>query len=642
MCGILGVVGGHTDPEVFDRAVDRLRHRGPDDRGVECVFSPAGPVYLGFRRLSILDLSARGHQPMYDARRELCIVYNGEVYNYRSLREQLEAKGYRFTSETDTEVILNAYREWGQDAVHRFVGMFAFGLWDLRSHSLLLARDRLGIKPLYYWSNGQRLAFGSEPKAIIGLNGVARALNREAVAKYLTFLWVPAPDTLFEGIHQLEPGHLGVYRDGRLRISRYWNVPDEPARRVQLEEAEQELEALLIESIQLRMISDVPLGAFLSGGVDSSLIVALMAKAGAQLPIVTETVGYAAADQRFDIAPADAPYARKVRDHLGFLRYNEIGLHPDVVALLPRIVWHLDDLVADPAALSTYLMCVESKASATVMLSGMGAEELFGGYPRHRAALMAEWFRRLPGGVRRLARDGVVRRLPAATPWVLMRFARNAKKFMRSADLPFDERYLGFLSYYNTVELDRLLGHGMAGRDVFETHRRFLDARPHQDFLRRMTHLDLMTFLPSLNLAYTDKASMAASVEVRVPLLDHRVVEYVSRLPSGLLMRGRRQKYLLKRVAERYLPRSVVWRPKTGFGAPIRAWVGRDLKPLIRDLLAPDAIRQRGILSEAAVWGVIEDQWAGREDNALRIWALLCLEMWCQTFLDRDGAAPRG
>jgi asparagine synthase (glutamine-hydrolysing) len=641
MCGIVGVVGGRTDPQAFERAVERLRHRGPDDRGVECVASPAGPVYLGFRRLSILDLSPRGHQPMYDARRELCIVYNGEVYNYRLLRAQLEAKGYRFTSETDTEVILNAYREWGPDAVHRFVGMFAFGLWDMRSHSLLLARDRLGIKPLYYWEDTGRLAFASEPKAIIGLDGAPRGLNRSALARYLAFLWVPAPDTLFEGIRQLEPGHLAVFRDGHLRVTKYWDVPSPPPRDVGLQAASDELESLLLESVRLRLISDVPLGAFLSGGVDSSLIVALMRHAGAQLPIVTETIGYSAADRRFDIAPADAPYARRVREHLGCLRYHEIGLRPDVVGLLPRLVWHLDDLVADPAALSTYLMCRESKATATVMLSGMGAEELFAGYGRHRAALLGEWVRRVPRGVRRLVREGVVEHLPASNPWVLMRFARNAKKFLRSADLPFEERYLGFLSYYRESELGGLLGSESAVGDVFGTHRRFWEAERSQDHLRRMTYLDLKTFLPSLNLAYTDKASMAASVEVRVPLLDHRLVEFVRALPSRLLMRGRRQKYVLKRVAERHLPRSVVWRPKTGFGAPIRAWVSGDLKPLIRDLLSPESLRRRGLLDERAVWRLIEDQWSGREDNALRIWALLCLELWCQTFLDRDGATPR-
>jgi asparagine synthase (glutamine-hydrolysing) len=638
MCGIVGVVGGKVDAAVFDAAVERIRHRGPDDRGVECLSARFGEVWLGFRRLAILDLSARGHQPMFDAGRRLCIVFNGEIYNFKDLRRELEACGHRFVSETDTEVILYAYAQWGARCVERFIGMFAFALWDAVAERLVLARDRLGIKPLYYWHGGGRLAFGSEVKALIGAAGLDRRIDQQSVARFLTFLWVPDPDTLLEGIKQLEPGHVAVFDGRSLTIECYWDVPVGSEDTLGEEEACRKLDELLHDSVRKRLISDVPLGAFLSGGVDSSLIVALMREVGVR-KLITQTVGYLPEDLRYDIAPDDVPFARRVRERFEEIDYHEILLHPDVASLLPRLVWHLDDPVADPAAISTYLICRAAKDSATVMLSGMGAEELFAGYPRHRAVGLAERYRRLPGWTRQGIRTAVGH-LKGSRPGPFLHVKRNAKKFVRSADLPFEDRYLGYLSYYVPEELERLLTDSGPARDVYGRHRTLLARTEGQDPVARMTHLDLKLFLPNLNLAYTDRGSMAASVEVRVPIIDHRVVELVRRFPAALLIRGRRQKYVLKRLAERYLPRDVVWRTKTGFGAPIRAWLQKDLRPVIRDLLAPERIRARGILRPEEVWRIIEDLWAGREDNALRVWAFLSFELWCQTFVDRDGASP--
>ena len=638
MCGILGVVGGRIEEEGFNRALDRLAHRGPDDRGIERFAATCGDVALGFRRLSILDLSPRGHQPMFDATGQYCIVFNGEIFNFRELRRELIAKGHAFQSGTDTEVILAAYTEWGTAAIERFVGMFAFAIWDSKREELLLARDRLGIKPLYYWRGGDRLVFGSEVKALLGISGVPRGLNREAVARYFTFLWVPDPDTLFEEIQQLEAGHFAIARDGGFEIHRYWDVPLDGGEPCSPAEAVDALEQLLLSSVESRLVSDVPLGAFLSGGVDSSLIVAMMRRLGVER-IITQTVEYLPDDARFDIAPSDAPYARQVRDYFGDLDYHEIALRPNVVDLLPKIVWHLDDPVADPAALSTYLICRASRENATVMLSGMGAEELFGGYPRHRAVGLAERYRRVPAVVRHFVRRHGVEPLRASRPGPLMSIARNAKKFVRSADHPFEDRYLGYVSYYNADERRELLTSGL-DRDVYEQHRRHLARTDGFDPVKRMTHLDLKTFLPNLNLAYTDRASMAASVEVRVPLLDHRLVELVARFPSDVKLRGRTQKYVLKRVAERYLPREIVHRPKTGFGAPIRAWLQNELKPTVRELLSPERIRARGVVEVTTVNRLLDDLWSGREDNALRVWALLVFELWGQTFLDQSGAAP--
>jgi asparagine synthase (glutamine-hydrolysing) len=655
MCGIFGCAGGQRERADVERAVTRLAHRGPDDWGIQRMGPVDGrsvdpDVWLGFRRLSILDLSPRGHQPMSDASGRYWLVFNGEIYNYRELRRELEGRGHRFASETDSEVILYAYREWGVGALDRFVGMFAFGLWDGDRQELVLARDRLGIKPLYYHHVPGRIAFGSELKALLALPDVERRLDPAATAAFFDFLWVPDPDTLLAGIRKLEPGTYGVYKEGALEVRRYWDVPlpqaastgravhggpAGPGAGAEGEaEAVERLDALLHEAVGARLVSDVPLGAFLSGGVDSSLIVALMRRAGLT-GITTQTVYWPESAARYDLEVSDRDYARTVRDHFADLDYHEIEIQPDVISMLPRLIWHLDDPVADPAALSTYLICRAAKQHATVMLAGMGAEELFGGYGRHRAALLAERYRRAPRVLRRGFIEPAVEALPAARPGPFMATVRNAKKFVRSAGLDFEDRYLGYRTYYSPDDLGAMVRSGASG--VLDRHRSILASSAGLDPLTRMIHLDLKTFLPNLNLAYTDLASMAASVEVRVPLLDHRVVEYVMGLPAGLKIRGRTQKYVLKRVADRYLPRDVVYRRKTGFAGPVRGWVQNELRPMIHDLLSRDRLQRRGVLDPTAVWRVIEDGWSGREDNALRIWAFLTFELWAETYLDRDG-----
>ncbi len=642
MCGVVGWIGEPQPRERLEEAVRRLEHRGPDDRGLERLDTPAGEAWLGFRRLSIQDPTSRGHQPMADASGRWRIVFNGEVYNFRALRRELEGKGRRFHTGTDTEVLVEGWAEWGEAVLPRLVGMFAFAVLDTTTGELTLVRDRLGIKPLYWTRTPQGVGFASEVKALLALEGVARRVDPLALARFLTFLWVPPPGTLLQGVEQVAPGCLARVRGGRVETARWWEVPlrDAGANGGGPSEADavERLDVLLQEAVGDRLVSDVPLGAFLSGGVDSSLVVALMRGAGAG-PVTTQTVAFPPGDRRFDIEDEDAPWARRVRDHFGDLDYREHELTPDVAGLLPRMVWHLDDPVADPAALATFLICRAAKEGATVMLSGMGAEELFAGYPRHRAVLLAERYRRVPALLRRHVVEAVVERLPASRPGRLMRLGRNAKKFVKSAAQPFEGRYLGFSSYYAEAELPPLLGAAPAG-DPWGVHRGHLARSRGRTPVDRMTHLDLQTFLPGLNLAYTDRASMAASVEVRVPLLDHRVVEYVAGLPPGLRLGGGTSKRVLKGVAERYLPRDVVHRPKAGFAAPLRSWVQGELKPLIQDLLAPERIRARGLLDPDAVWSVIRAQWEGREDNAFRIWAFLTLELWARTFLDADGAAP--
>jgi asparagine synthase (glutamine-hydrolysing) len=634
MCGIFGCAGGRHDAAQITAGIRRLAHRGPDGEEIRRWAHEGEETWLAFRRLAILDLSPRGMQPMTTERGDTGLVFNGEIYNFRELRRELEGRGHRFVSDCDSEVVLRGYEEWGTAAVERFVGMFAFAIWDARRQRLVLARDRLGIKPLYYHQSAGQLAFASEVKALLALPEVERRLDPDALARYLTFLWVPEPDTLLAGVRQLEAGTVAVYEAGELRIERYWDVPLDETPMAEGEAADA-LDALIEEAVRLRLVSDVPLGAFLSGGIDSSLIVALMRKLGVP-SIITQTAVAPAADARYDIESPDAPFARAVRDHFGDLDYGEIELRPDVARLLPELSWHLDDPVADPAAIPTLLICRAARSRATVMLSGMGAEELFAGYGRHQAAVMAERYARLPRMVRGVV-EPLVRRLPGARPGPWLRYTRGAKKFFRSAGQPLEQRYLGYASYYTPAQLAEVLGRPVDSAKTYARHNAALARTVGLDPVRRMSYLDLKTFLPSLNLAYTDRASMAASVEVRVPLLDHRVVEFVARLPSELKLRGRTRKYLLREVARRHLPAAVIDRPKTGFAAPVRAWVARDLREMIGDLLAPDRLRRRGVLQPEGVWAMVEDVWQGREDNALQVWAFLQFELWAQTFLDADG-----
>ena len=618
-------------------------HRGPDAEGLDRSPHPRGEAWMGFRRLAIQDTSSRGNQPMTDPSGRWRIVFNGEIYNFRALRAELEGKGHRFTTGTDTEVLLAAWDAWGEDCLERLVGMFAFAILDLRDGELLLVRDRLGIKPLYWFDDGHRVAFASEVKALLALSDVRRDVDPVGLGRLLTFLWVPAPGTLLQGIRQLEPGTLvRIPADGRVRVRRWWDLDlerrftgplerDDPAR----------LEALLSDSVEDRLVADVPLGAFLSGGVDSSLIVALMAQRHSD-PVETHTVVFPSADDAWRIEEDDAPWARKVIDGFGErVRPHVHEMEPDRADLLPTLTWHLDDPVADPAAIATYQICRAAKPTSTVMLAGMGAEELFAGYPRHRATLLAERYRLLPGFVRRGLVEPLVDRLPAGRAGRLLRFSRRARKFTASAALPFEARYLGFSGYYDPDGLHDVAPDPLA-LDAWEVHEAWLESSAGLDPVTRMTHLDLKTFLPSLNLAYTDRASMAASVEVRVPILDHRVVEHVFALPSGAKLDGSTSKAALKRVAERHLPRDVVHRPKAGFQAPVRAWVGRDMKERISDLLSADRVRARGWLDPDGVQRLLDGQWSGREDNALRIWTLVTLELWARTFLDADGGAEVG
>ena len=636
MCGICGIAG-RNDAPLVQTMTESLVHRGPDGGAVRAFPSRDGqlPATLGHRRLSIIDPTERGGQPMTYGDGRYWITYNGELYNFRALRAQLERDGFAFRTECDTEVLLAMYVRHGADMLRRLNGMFAFAIWDAEQCELFLARDRLGIKPLYYAELGGTLLFASEVKAL--LPALPRpGLNHRAIPDYLTFLWVPDPTTMFEGIVKLAPGHCASFgRDG-LRIREWWDLRFAPEDRPESEWARDTGEAIRA-AVHRQMVSDVPLGAFLSGGIDSSAIVAEMA--GIAGSVSTYTIGLTKADLEYDLVGDDLRYAREIAEAFA-VDYHERVVDAEVANLLPTLIWHMDEPVADPALISAYLVCAAARERLTVILSGMGGDEIFAGYPRHLAARLGRVLEGLPPGLRAAARRAVESRVTVGGPGRLRAHRRNLLKFVRGLEETTQERYLTHCSYYRPDELRSLLspdlGAATADHDPFARHHGYLERVRGEHWLNQLLYVDLKTFLPCLNLTYTDKMSMAASTEVRVPLLDDELVELVARVPASLKLNGRKRKYVFKKAMEGVLPASVIRRPKAGFTAPARAWLMGPLQPLVDELLSPQAVRRRGLFEPAEVRRLIDANRGGEADNALRIWALLTLELWQRTFIDGD------
>jgi asparagine synthase (glutamine-hydrolysing) len=609
-----------------------MAHRGPDGEGIKCFAGDVGlpPAGLGHRRLSIIDPNPRGAQPMSYAASRYWITYNGELYNFRELRHELERDGFKFRTETDTEVLLAMFVRHGPGMLARLNGIFAFAIWDAQLGSLFMARDRLGVKPLYWAQHDGSLYFASEVKALLPALPTPR-MRAELVSQYLTFLWVPDPDTLFEGIYKLPPGHRASFSGGRLAIEPYWDMAFEVEDRSEAEWSELVGEAIH-EAVTRQMVADVPLGSFLSGGIDSSAIVASMCRTTQH--VTTYTVGFSAADLRHEIVPDDVRYSRQIAGVFS-TNYHEEILEPSVVELLPKLVWHMDEPIADPACISTYLICAAARGELTVVLSGMGGDEIFAGYPRHLAARIARIGDLIPTTARAALRTALEGRLTLGPPGRLRGPRRNLMKLLRGIDRSPLERYLTYCSYYRAEELGRLVLDDLRGdQDVFATHHRYAERAPTAEWLNQLLYIDLKTFLPCLNLAYTDKMSMAASTEVRVPLLDDELVALSGRIPPALKLKGLTRKYILKRSMEQTLPKEVVRRPKAGFGAPVRSWLTGDLREMVADLLSPSAVRARGLFDPAEVGRLIAANDSGHEDNALRLWALLTLEIWQQTYMD--------
>jgi asparagine synthase (glutamine-hydrolysing) len=627
MCGIAGLIGC-GDADILGRMTDSLVHRGPDDRGVEWfVDSNSG---VGNRRLAIIDLSPAGHQPMSNAAGNLWITHNGEIYNFREVRKELIWAGYQFKSQSDTEVIVKAYEAWGEKCLVKFNGMFAFAIYDSQRHRLFAARDRLGIKPFYYsWKDGS-LVFASEVKAILTSSLVERKPDYYALCTPTRFQ-IP-PYTGFENILKLPPAHYLVFEAGSLSIKQYWEIGASEDAQVQEHDATERLDALLNDAVALQMIADVPVGVFLSGGLDSSLISALMRKNTGQ-EIRSFTIRFSEADQKFEKMSDDSQYAREVASRFGF-RHHEIEVHPDIKDLLPKLVWHLDEPLADPAAINTYLISKSAyEKGIIVLLNGMGGDEIFGGYRKYLACLKADTFQALVPGVFRRVINNVVEALPVATSRQGLRTLRWSKRFLSFASLPQVRR---FLASDQALSKEVYTSAFVRGVPYEETH--FFRSQVsgfHNDGLSYLTKMclnDTKVFLPEHNLLYSDKASMAASVEGRPPLTDHRIVEYMFSLPPPFRIKGNVQKYLLKKVAQRYLPRAVAYRPKASFGTPLRSWIRGPLSEMVEDLLCEQSLKARGLYDPPYVSELIERDRKGMDDNALTIWMLLTTEVWFRTF----------
>jgi asparagine synthase (glutamine-hydrolysing) len=629
MCGIHGIVrldGTGADPETMRRMARVSVHRGPDDEGLHV----DGACAIGMRRLSIIDLTG-GHQPISNASGTLWLVCNGEIYNFRELRDLLAARGHVFKTRSDSEVVLHAYAEYGDAFVQKLNGMFAFALWDAARKRLIVGRDRLGIKPLYVYRDARCIAFASEAKSLFELSGVSATIDRAALHSYLQLGYVAAPLTLFRGVSKLPPASLLIVEEGVVEERRYWSLPSAVDRQVEAGEWTRRVREKLQHAVEMQMVSDVPIGAFLSGGIDSSSIVAFMARHSSE-PVRTYSIGFegAAAEDYYN----ELPYARRVAD-LFRTRHREIIVRPDVVTLLPRLLWHLDEPLADTAFVTTYLVSEFARRDVKVILSGVGGDELFGGYRRYLGNHYHAYFEQLPSWVRRTAL-AVGERLPSDRHSPLLNLSRLAKGFLESADLPFEARYRFYLQVFSTEEVHALLREdGMVGPDMIAAA---FEHAQSEDALNRMLAVDAATQLPDDLLMLTDKMSMAVSLECRVPLLDHELVELAAAIPQEIKIRGGRLKHVLKDALADVLPRDILERKKRGFGTPMGAWLKRELAPLVRNLLSETAVEERGLIRYPAVRRLIAAHEANRIDGTDRLLALLNLEIWSRLFL--DGGTP--
>lgn len=624
-------------------------HRGPDDSGVwDRRFPDGSYVGLGSRRLAILDLSPLGHMPMCNENRTIWITYNGEIYNFAGLRAELESKGHRFVSHTDTEVILHLYEEEGPDCVKRLSGMFAFAICDLRAGTptLFIARDHFGIKPFYYFHKGDRFAFASEIKALLHVPGIEAELDPESLHQYLTFLWVPDPRTMFRGIVKLPAGHYGILRNGELEITQYWDLTF-PAADESYSGSEQDLAEEVRErfrrSVNAQMVSDVPIGAFLSAGLDSSSIVAMMRRA-TDRPVRTYTITFPDKYRVGETTLDDPEVATRLARNIG-CENERIIVEPDVTELLPQLVWHMDEPTADPAIIAAYLVCREARKQATVLLSGVGGDELFAGYRKHVAHYWARAYERVPSAARGLL-ESAVTALPGLRGTALKGRIRLAKKMARSASLDPIDRFVANCTYLDDDQKDALYTDQfaeLADLDPACEHYDAFKRMGHADFLHQMLYLDAKIFMTSLNLTYNDKMSMASSVEVRVPFLDRELAEFVAwNVPPSLKLKGGLNpttKYIFRQAMHGILPDEVLRQPKAGFAAPVDYWLAHDLKDMVDDLLSPDRLRQRGMFRPQAVQRFVDEHRKGRQDWSLQLWQFLTLELWMQTFL--DGGARR-
>jgi asparagine synthase (glutamine-hydrolysing) len=623
MCGIVGYINRErmADESIVRRMADAIRHRGPDDEG----FHVHEQIALGMRRLAIIDLPT-GHQPISNEDGTVWVVFNGEIYNFQALRTELIAAGHRFTTQADTEVLVHLYEELGDELVTRLNGMFSFAIWDDRRRRLLIARDRMGEKPLYFTQLADgTFVFGSELKAVVEHPGVARRINLRALRKYLQYEYVPSPHSMIEGVWKLPPAHRLILEDGRWRTERYWEL-GYPAERVKMDEQEAtaELLARLREAVRLRLVADVPLGVLLSGGIDSSSVAALACEA-AQGRVRTFSIAFA--EKSFD----ESAYARLVAGHLGTEHYEHRFTEAEMLGIVPEIPRLLDEPLGDGSLIPTFMLSRFTREHVTVALGGDGGDELLAGYPTYFAHRYAELYRRIPAGLRHHLIEPLVRRLPVSTNNLSFDF--KVKRFVQGAALPAGLRHAVWMGSFDPVAQRLLLQPEIIAswpdELVYDEIAPFNQvADDGTDPVERMMRLDATQYLPEDVLFKVDRASMAASLETRAPFLDHTLIEFITRLPLELKLHGRTGKYLLKRAMRERLPAPILQRPKKGFGMPVARWIKGELRPLVRDMLAPERLRRGGIFNPDHVAQLLTEHETGRADHRKLIWTLLMFEMW--------------
>lgn len=625
MCGIAGAFQQPEGKILASTMIERIAHRGPDACAIQEVVRPHYSVTLAHARLSIIDLTTGANQPF--AKDSLTLVYNGELYNYRELRDELVSQGASFATRSDTEVVLEAWRYWGTSALARFRGMFAFAVHDAETGDLTLVRDPLGIKPLFVMERGEGVIFASELKAIVTAVGSELRVDPAGMVASALYYWLPQEFDAIEGVHKLPPGTWRTFRvDGSSSEGTYWSARETASRAARAPRPD--LASVLEDSVAAHLVADVPVASFLSGGLDSSIVTALAHRHNPD--IEAYSIAFSVADNRLEAMPDDARYARLMADHLG-IRLHEIELSPDVVAELPRMVDTLDEPIGDPAALNTELMCRAARAAGVkVLLSGMGADELFGGYRKHLACLMTDPYRRLPRTLRQGVIAPTVRHLPVMAFGRGIRVTRWAQRFLTFAELEEEAAFRRSYTLFDGEELGALLDPTLQPTVdlVLGAHARVYADTDLDDHLNRMCLADSRLFMTGLNLTYTDRASMAASCEVRVPFVDPLVFEAAFALPGSEKIRGRVQKAALKDVARGWLPDAVIDRPKASFGAPLRAWVSHDLAPMIDDTLVRGELVGSGFIRQEPLVRMVAEQRAGKRDWSKQLWELLTLETW--------------
>ncbi len=629
MCGIAGFTGFKNNVILAENANVIQKHRGPDYHQTW----NDETIALAHRRLSIIDLTDAGNQPLI--KDNLVIVFNGEIYNYKELQQLLEKeKQVEFISSSDTEVVLEMYRYFGKACLDHFIGMFAFAIYDKTSKETFIAKDHFGIKPLFYTQINDGFAFSSELKTLVHIPGFDKTINPKSLVSCLNYLWVSGNETMFKVCYKLPPAHFLTYnKSAGIKIEKYWELDDNLQNKGEEKDIASDLANTIEASVMRHMVADVPVSSFLSGGLDSSLIAALAKKKNDKLS--TYTISTQLHDKKIEQMPGDEKYAEIVAN-LYHLDHNTIEICPDILDDFLKMVAALDEPIGDPAAINTYLICKAARQKGVkVLLSGMGADEIFFGYRRQKATLMAVKYNKLPSFIKNEI-AAIVKRLPVRLGGRGFKLGRWAKRFITFANLPVDEAYMRSYSYYDTTELKDLLKKEYASgiEELRQEHKTIFNSKYKGDLVNQICNTDIQMFMLGLNLTYTDRASMAASVEVRVPFIDKIMITKAMLIPGRLKIKKNISKYILKRAAEKILPKNIIYRPKASFGVPIRSWISKDLKGLVDDLLSEENINSRGFLNYSFVRELIDKDRRGEEDKAYQIYQLLTLELWCREYLD--------